>query len=118
MNGILFHAVTHIWDNQAMVIRFDFESETFQSALKLFKHMEVVEAIYEGSRVTYKNKQPMSASKRISGRNQKGGKYTSHTSSAKIHTGKCKSNHADLLKREKTHNLLCMIHSAWNSSEE
>ena len=73
MNGILFHAVTHIWDNQAMVISFDFESETFQSALKLFKHMEVVEAIYEGSRVTYKNKQPMSASKRISGRNQKGG---------------------------------------------
>ena len=51
-----------------MMIWFDFESDKFRAALELFKHMEIVGAIYEGDGLHYQTKQPRADSNQASGR--------------------------------------------------
>ena len=65
INDILLNAVPQGWDNQAMVLVFDFESKYFRDKQELFKIMEAVESIYEGSGATYQAKKNRADEKRV-----------------------------------------------------
>ena len=50
--------VPHGWSKQAIMLGFNFESESFCTSLELFERMEVAEAIYKDSGAHYQTKQP------------------------------------------------------------
>ena len=73
---------------QSMMIGFGFESESFSDALKLFKHMEVVEAICEVVGQPSQNKQYRAYANRDSGWKTNRGESALPTGSANIRDGK------------------------------
>ena len=72
LNKILLYSVTHGCANQAMILGFDYESETLFSALEPFERMEIAEAIYEGVGSPSITKHPRADAKQAS--DQKGRK--------------------------------------------
>ena len=63
----------HGWSNQAMMLRFDFESEPFRAALEIFESIEVAEMIYEFAGALSQTKQPRAYANKASGWNKQRG---------------------------------------------
>ena len=72
LKNILLQAVPHWWAKQAMMLGFDFESETFRSAPELLERTEIAEAIYESAGSPSRTKQPGLDANWASGRKKTG----------------------------------------------
>ena len=118
LKKIPIHSIPNGRTKHLMMLSFYFESGTFHSALELFELMEVSKDTYKGAAPPYNNKYLGVDSNHDSGGNKKGGESASPICSTKRCTGKCKSNNADHLKRNKPHTTFCMIHGVDHSSKE
>ena len=75
--------MTHGWDKQAMILRFDFDREPFCAALEIFECVEVAEEIYEGFGAPSQTNQPRADANQVIGRKKQGGEPASPTGSEK-----------------------------------
>ena len=93
LNKIILHAVPNVWEKQAYLQGWEFETKSYKDTYELFEIMEVTEKIYKYGN-TPKNPPRADSNRASHGRKQKGGEAASPTNSETGRAGKRKTRNA------------------------